>query len=109
MNDEILSRIAHALERLAPSALPPVDLKLYPAYVWHGTHAGPVEAFLPARYDLLSGIDEQKGRLLENTRRHAAGLPAHDVLLWGARGTGKSASVGAVVARIAGAGQRRSR
>ena len=97
MNDEIRSRIAHALERLAPSALPPVDLKLYPAYVWHGTHAGPVEAFLPARYDLLSGIDEQKGRLFENTRRHAAGLPAHDVLLWGSRGTGKSASVGAVV------------
>ena len=40
---------------------------------------------------------EQKGRLLDNTRRHASGLPSHDVLLWGARGTGKSASVGAVV------------
>lgn len=59
---------------------------------------------MPASFALLSGIDEQKGRLLENTRRHAAGLPAHDVLLWGSRGTGKSASVGAVIGALQGEG-----
>lgn len=97
MDDMLLTRIADALERLAPPPPSPADLRTHPAYVWDGKGACPVEAFAPSDYALLSGIDEQKGRLLENTRRHAAGMPAHDVLLWGARGTGKSASVGAVV------------
>lgn len=97
MDDTLLTRIADALERLAPPPSPCADMRAHPAYVWDGKGAHPVETFAPPEYALLSGIDEQKGRLLENTRRHAAGLPAHDVLLWGARGTGKSASVGAVV------------
>lgn len=97
MDDTLLTRIADALERLAPPPSPSADMRAHPAYVWDGKGAHLVETFAPPEYALLSGIDEQKGRLLENTRRHAAGLPAHDVLLWGARGTGKSASVGAVI------------
>lgn len=97
MDDTLLTRIAEALDRLAPPPALPADLRAHPAYVWDGKNAHPVEAFAPTEYTLLSGIDEQKGRLLDNTRRHAIGLPAHDALLWGARGTGKSASVGAVV------------
>lgn len=100
MTDELLTRIANALERLAPAPHAEADLAAYPAYVWNGSAAQAVESFAPASFALLSGIDEQKERLLENTRRHAEGLPAHDVLLWGARGTGKSASVGAVVAEL---------
>ncbi|MBP6030721.1 MAG: ATP-binding protein [Sphingobium sp.] len=100
MTDELLARIAAALERIAPQSPAQASLAAHPAYVWDGLAARPVEAFAPAQYALLTGIDEQKGRLLENTRRHAAGLPAHDVLLWGARGTGKSASVGAVVGAL---------
>lgn len=100
MDDKLLARIADALERIAPPVTPPVDLDAYPAYVWDGRSAHPVDAFAPADFGLLSGIDEQKGRLLENTRRHAGGMPAHDVLLWGARGTGKSASVGAVIGAL---------
>lgn len=45
---------------------------------------------------LLKGIDAQKITLLENTRRFAAGLPANNALLWGARGTGKSSLVKSV-------------
>lgn len=97
MDDMLLTRIADALDRLAPPSSPSADMGAHAAYVWDGKGARPVETFTPPEYALLSGIDEQKGRLLENTRRHAAGLPAHDVLLWGARGTGKSASVGAVI------------
>lgn len=97
MNEDLLIRIADALERLAPSTHPLADIEAHPAYIWDGRGAYAVEAFAPPDYALLSGIDEQKGRLLDNTRRHASGLPSHDVLLWGARGTGKSASVGAVV------------
>lgn len=100
MKEKLLARIADALDRLAPPPPPQSDLTAYPAYVWDGDDARPVDAFSPADYALLSGIDDQKSVLLENSRRHAAGLPAHDVLMWGARGTGKSASVGAVVGQL---------
>jgi len=100
MNDALLIRIAEALERLAPP--PPVssDLQAAPAYVWDGQAIRAVEAFAPVDYALLTGIDAQKDALLANTRRLAAGHAAHDVLLWGARGTGKSAAVAAVVGRL---------
>jgi predicted AAA+ superfamily ATPase len=49
---------------------------------------------------LYAGVDAQKSLLHENMRRHAAGLPAHDVLLWGARGMGKSSLVRAVHAAL---------
>jgi len=100
MTDELLTRIAEALERLAPPAPPMADLAAHPAYYWDGRAAHAVEDFAPADFDLLSGIDAQKETLLENTRRHVQGFPAHDVLLWGSRGTGKSASVASVVARL---------
>ncbi|MPT47263.1 MAG: DUF815 domain-containing protein [Sphingobium sp.] len=99
LNHQTLTRIAEALERLAPPLPPVADLMAYPAYVWDGRTAHAVD-FEPADYDLLSGIDAQKEVLLENSRRHAQGLPAHDALIWGARGTGKSASVAAVVGRL---------
>jgi uncharacterized protein len=104
MDDILLARIADALERIAPPVITATDLAAHPAYIWNGRGVYAVETFAPADYALLSGIDDQKGRLLENTRRHAEGLPAHDVLLWGARGTGKSASVGAVLGKLRGEG-----
>ncbi len=100
MTEELLIRIAEALERLAPPAPPMADLAAHPAYYWDGRAAHSVEEFAPADFNLLAGIDAQKEVLLENTRRHVQGFPAHDVLLWGARGTGKSASVGSVVAMV---------
>ena len=45
---------------------------------------------------LLKGIDRLRDILLENTERFAAALPANNVLLWGARGMGKSSLVKAV-------------
>ena len=96
MNKETLSRIAQALERIAPLPAISADLAAAPAYVWDGTAIQAVDAFIPVDYDLLTGIDAQKATLLENPRRHAAGHAAHDALLWGARGTGKSAVVAAV-------------
>lgn len=100
MTDALLIRIAEALERLAPPPPVSADLSGHPAYVWDGHAIQAVEAFAPVDYALLSGIDVQKQALLENSRRHAAGYAAHDVLLWGARGTGKSATVGSVVAQL---------
>lgn len=105
MSEDLLSRIADALDRIAPPPLPPADLAAFPAYLWDGSAIQPVPAFAPVPYDLLTGIDAQKSRLLENTRRLAAGHAAHDVLLWGARGTGKSASVSSVVGQLQAEGQ----
>ncbi|MBB3980801.1 hypothetical protein GGR44_000432 [Sphingobium fontiphilum] len=104
MNDVLLTRIAEALERIAPPASAQADLNAHPAYVWDGGAIAPAEGFAPVDFGLLSGIDAQKGAVLENSRRHAAGHAAHDVLLWGARGTGKSAVVGAVVGQLQGEG-----
>jgi len=100
MNDDLLTRIAEALERIAPPPPPAADLSAAPAYAWDGTAIVPVDAFDPVDFDLLSGIDAQKAALLENSRRHAAGHAAHDALLWGARGTGKSATVAAVIGKL---------
>ncbi len=53
----------------------------------------PVGALDPVGLSDLVGIDQQKARLLENTRRFLAGLPANNALLWGSRGSGKSSLV----------------
>jgi uncharacterized protein len=99
-----LARIAAALERLAPQPPEPADPLAHPAYLWRDGVLAAARAFRPQPLDLLAGIDAQKAALLENSRRLAAGLPAHDVLLWGARGTGKSALVKAVAGALQAGG-----
>lgn len=93
-----LDRIADALERLAPPPPPAADAAAHPAYLWEGKVLAPARAFAPLALDMLTGIDAQKAALVGNLERLAAGHPAHDVLLWGARGTGKSAVVAATCA-----------
>lgn len=93
-----LARIAAALERIAPPSLPPTDWSASPAYVWSGATVLAVPDLQAIALDRLVGIAAQKASFTENVRRHAAGLPAHDALLWGARGMGKSALVKAAVA-----------
>lgn len=55
--------------------------------------------------DLL-GIDRQKDQLMQNTAQFVAGLPANNALLWGARGTGKSSLVKALLNHFAAEGLR---
>lgn len=55
--------------------------------------------------DLL-GVDRQKQLLDANTRQFVSGLPANNALLWGARGTGKSSLIRALLAQYAEAGMR---
>lgn len=95
-----LIRIAAALERIAPPALLPTDWTASPAYVWSGDSVLAVHALQAVPLDRLRGIDAQKATFTENARRHAAGLPAHDVVLWGSRGMGKSALVKAAVSDV---------
>lgn len=95
---EQLSRIAAALERLAPIAPPPPDLVAADAFVWHPDppHLAPVAKVARVDIALLKGVERQKQILLDNTLRFARGLPANNAMLWGARGMGKSSLVKAV-------------
>jgi hypothetical protein len=98
----LLNRVAAALERLAPPGPPKSDLDAADAFVWHaeGEWLEPVRTVNRVELDLLRGIDRVRDILVENTERFAAGLPANNVLLWGARGTGKSALVKAAHAAV---------
>ena len=56
----------------------------------------PVKSINAIDIDLLKGIDHTKSILLENTKQFSSGYPANNVLLWGARGMGKSSLVKSV-------------
>jgi len=104
--EEALERVAAALERLSPPPAPVPDFAVADAYVWHGDR-GELQAVARVnRVDigLLVGIDRARDILLDNTRRFAAGLPANNALLWGARGMGKSSLVKAVHAAVVAEG-----
>jgi predicted AAA+ superfamily ATPase len=89
---EPLERIAQALERLAPLAVE-TDWTVHPAYVWDGGSARGVESIEAPQLEQLIGIGRQKLQVMDNVARLARGAAAHDMLLWGARGTGKSALI----------------
>ena len=95
-------RIAEALDRLAPPPPPVPDLTLADAFVWQpeGGELRPVARVSRVDIDLLQGVESQKAQILANTTRFAAGLPANNAMLWGARGMGKSSLVKAAHARI---------
>jgi len=93
----MLLRIADALERLAPPAIAS-QLPEGDAFVWEPAQGGLIAVPHVARVDLslLKGVENQRDTLLANTQHFAAGLPANNALLWGARGMGKSSLVKAV-------------
>jgi len=76
-----------------------LDWKVVPGAIWrsHQQRLRPVNDLDPVRVQDLLGIDAQRDALLLNTVRFARGEPANNALLWGARGTGKSSLVKAVV------------
>src|SRR6187431_1534364 len=99
---DTLTRIAGALDRLAPSPPQPADLSAAEAFIWHpeGSLLTPVERVNRVDMSLLKGIDRVRDLLVENTERFARGLPANNALLWGARGMGKSSLVKAAHAAV---------
>ncbi|MEM9011760.1 MAG: ATP-binding protein [Pseudomonadota bacterium] len=105
-DDDTLARIAAALERLSPPPAAFPDLREASAFVWHTEpdRLEPVAEVNRVEIDLLVGIDRARDTLLANTQRFAAGLPANNVLLWGARGMGKSSLVKAAHHEALGAG-----
>lgn len=99
-----LDRIADALEgRISQT---PVDWDAAEAFRWRGGRCEPVRHRHAIRLDDLLGIDAQKALLERNTAQFVAGRPANNVLLSGARGTGKSSLVKALLDRHAARGLR---
>ncbi|GAB4557779.1 MAG: ATP-binding protein [Geothermobacteraceae bacterium] len=96
-----LERVLASVEMLLPKALPPIDWSTCLAANWRRrSFSGclePVKKIDPTTLDQLLGLEEQKEILLHNTIQFVEGLPANNALLWGARGTGKSALVRALL------------
>jgi hypothetical protein len=118
MTNELAAFLARAeallarVEAMLPAAPAPIDWTAR-AYRWrtrrdHGGR-GRLEAVRqPHRIRLadLQGIDEQKAKIERNTRQFVAGRSANNVLLTGARGTGKSSLIKGVLAKYGAKGLR---
>ncbi len=110
---DLLSRAERVLERLEtllPGSAEVPDWGAAIAFRWQRRHgrAALKPVRLPHRIALddLQDVDEQKARIDRNTRQFLAGRHANNVLLTGARGTGKSSLVKALLNEYAGQGLR---
>jgi uncharacterized protein len=115
MNDisKLLGRAEILVERLEQLVSPEpsaTDWKASVAFRWRKrTGRGAIEPVTNVhRIELkdLQGIDEQKNLVEQNTRQFVEGYPANNVLLTGARGTGKSSLVKALLNKYAPRGLR---
>jgi uncharacterized protein len=95
-----LERILERLDQLLPPAPPPMDWKASIAFRWRASGRKGTPGWLqPVRHvhriklSDLRGIGKQIERVEQNTRQFIEGRPANNVLLTGARGTGKSSIV----------------
>ncbi len=105
-----LERLVDRLEPMLPKPPEPVDWSASVAFRWRrrqgqGTLV-PVKHVHRITLDDLQDIDRQKALVDANTRQFVRGLPANNVLLTGARGTGKSSLVKAILNRYAEEGLR---
>ena len=111
--DQFLLRAEHVLNRLEsllPMATPAPDWQLGHAFRWRKRggqgylqivrHASVIQL------DDLHNISSQKAQIEQNTRQFVQGLPANNVLLTGARGTGKSSLIKACLHQFAAQGLR---
>jgi uncharacterized protein len=97
-----VTRLADAVERLAGPAPMANDWQAADCFVWNATrqHLQPVKRPNRVALGLIRGVDHVRDILHDNTLRFAQGFAANNVLLWGARGMGKSSLVKAVHADI---------
>ncbi len=88
------------LERVLPAAPAPIDWRAH-AWRWRTrngrSHLQAIQHPQTLRLADLRCIDDQKSELDRNTRQFLQGLPANNALLWGARGTGKSSLIKALL------------
>jgi predicted AAA+ superfamily ATPase len=99
------------LEPLLPSPVAEVDWHASHAFRWRVPRDGrgylkPVKLVSEIRFDDLHNISQQKEAIEQNTHQFITGKPANNVLLTGARGTGKSSLIKACLAKFAAQGLR---
>lgn len=112
LSDELAGKVTELVDRAL--ALVPrhrkVDWARTQAAVW--VHRSWVGALRPApdiddiALDDLLEIDHQKSAIVANTEQFCRELPANNVLLWGARGTGKSSLIHALLNSFSSKGLR---
>ncbi|TNE94395.1 MAG: ATP-binding protein [Gammaproteobacteria bacterium] len=85
-----------------------VDWGITPAAVWRRHRSGlrAIRRLDPVKWESLTGIEHQQQALARNTERFLAGEPSNNALLWGARGTGKSSLIKALLNRYRDQGLR---
>ena len=113
--DSFLARAERLLQRLEavlphPPAAPDLAASIAFRYRKRGASGvlEPVRHVATIRLEALVEVEPQKERLLRNTAQFVAGQPANNVLLTGARGTGKSSLVKAALNEYARKGLRLS-
>jgi len=108
-NNDIAAALQALLARLDPLLPPRRDVDwTAPAFRWRKRqylgvpvgHLEPVRRVARIAPEDLQHIDEQRRAILRNTEQFVRGLPANNVLLTGARGTGKSSLIRACLARF---------
>jgi uncharacterized protein len=112
--DDLISRAGRLLDRLEAVLPGPLSAPQWEgAIAWryrkrssgHGS-LEPVRHVAPIRLGDLKEIDPQKERIQRNTEQFVAGQPGNNVLLTGARGTGKSSLIKACLNEYASRGLR---
>src|SRR6476661_2332385 len=116
MNDGVNKLVTRAealverLERFLPDIGQPTDWKASIAFRWRKKNGRaaiePVSHVHRISLKDLQGIDDQKRLIEQNTRQFVDGHPANNVLLTGARGTGKSSLIKALLNKYAPRGLR---
>ncbi|MBR2691728.1 MAG: ATP-binding protein [Aquamicrobium sp.] len=104
---EKLDRLIEAVARLAPPPPPKTDLAAADCFVWQADpgYLEPISRVNRVDIALIRSVDRVRDILFDNTERFALGYAANNVLLWGARGMGKSSLVKAVHAAINASGK----
>lgn len=104
--DALLNRV----EQHFPPPLAPPDWQQYHAFRWRKSDKNAEFQSIAHPHQVrlcdLQGIDAQKQQIDRNTRQFLHGRPANNVLLWGARGTGKSSLIKALLNEYAAQGLR---
>jgi predicted AAA+ superfamily ATPase len=112
--DRLLSRVETLIDRIEavlPQPLGAPDWKACVAYRYRKRSSGhgvlePVKNMANLQLTDLKEIEQQKEKIQRNTEQFVKGLPANNVLLTGARGTGKSSLIKACLNTYAKQGLR---
>lgn len=93
---DTLNQVLKQVQQHLPPLPKPTDFSAY-AYQWKNKQLVGIPILKHIYLDDLKGIERQKKSVIQNTLQFLNGFPANDILLTGARGTGKSSLVRALL------------